>query len=569
MITDLNQILVEWSYRTSDGKPDVNNSAKLILLEKVLDDFGWSREARAELLGTLMEAPKQKGDKIDPETKVKYKIKDKDGKDVDKETTYKSAINREKDSPAYIAAKALQNDGGDKKDGEKLDEPSEFDRGVDSNKGISKDFERPKSDDSENDSEEESKVKPFSKKTQENHKGYIESAQKIKDNEKDPDRKKALSTLVESWEKFTNAKTEEEKIEAVESLVDNGLIERNQFSEKSRGKIYISSNAMGVPYKHFMGGKQGDAVTEDINRIIRENGLEVNMRNNSADRALADLSGKHNEAGVVALLDPSEENQKQYEELRKKYQELGNDDSEAHEQNKTAVELIKKSLPEGSKVTESIQVGGIGGSKLMDLYGIDEKVDPTDMLVVYDDKDGNKQTMKISAKIYSNPNDITMKNSGTKTAGKTYLGDEIGSPIDAKLQEMRDRNNYQEDGITDLEQKDRKRAFREEYIKGFGAGMKKLAETEEGQKQLVQMWKDVHGCGHDVHTLIVNKKTGESQIKPPEHYCDPKPPFDIKYEGGKVVINLETQTDEYVQVDCKTEMNSSPKLLFKHKVKRK
>ena len=565
----IDDIIIEWAYRVKDGKPNPKSIRDRIVLESVLKDFGWNVAQRNVLLENLSEAPRQKGDKIDPETKVKYKIKDKDGKDVDKETTYKSAINREKDSPAYIAAKALQNDGGDKKDGEKLDEPSEFDRGVDSNKGISKDFERPKSDDSENDSEEESKVKPFSKKTQENHKGYIESAQKIKDNEKDPDRKKALSTLVESWEKFTNAKTEEEKIEAVESLVDNGLIERNQFSEKSKGKIYISSNAMGVPYKHFMGGKQGDAVTEDINRIIRENGLEVNMRNNSADRALADLSGKHNEAGVVALLDPSEENQKQYEELRKKYQELGNDDSEAHEQNKTAVELIKKSLPEGSKITESIQVGGIGGSKLMDLYGIDEKVDPTDMLVVYDDKDGNKQTMKISAKIYSNPNDITMKNSGTKTAGKTYLGDEIGSPIDAKLQEMRDRNNYQEDGITDLEQKDRKRAFREEYIKGFGAGMKKLAETEEGQKQLVQMWKDVHGCGHDVHTLIVNKKTGESQIKPPEHYCDPKPPFDIKYEGGKVVINLETQTDEYVQVDCKTEMNSSPKLLFKHKVKRK
>jgi len=89
-----------------------------------------------------MEAPKQKGDKIDPETKVKYKIKDKDGKDVDKETTYKSAISREKDSPAYIAAKALQNDGGDKKDGEKLDEPSEFDRDVDSNKGIDTGFKR-------------------------------------------------------------------------------------------------------------------------------------------------------------------------------------------------------------------------------------------------------------------------------------------------------------------------------------------------------------------------------------------------------------------------------------------
>jgi len=54
MITDLREILTEWSYRTSDGKPDVNSSAKLILLEKVLDDFGWSREARAELLNSLL-----------------------------------------------------------------------------------------------------------------------------------------------------------------------------------------------------------------------------------------------------------------------------------------------------------------------------------------------------------------------------------------------------------------------------------------------------------------------------------------------------------------------------------
>ena len=55
MITDLNKILVEWSYRTSDGKPDAKNSAKLLTLESVLKDFGWSREARAELLSTLME----------------------------------------------------------------------------------------------------------------------------------------------------------------------------------------------------------------------------------------------------------------------------------------------------------------------------------------------------------------------------------------------------------------------------------------------------------------------------------------------------------------------------------
>jgi len=56
MITDLNEILVEWAYRTNDGKPDVKSNAKLLTLEGVLKDFGWTREARAELLNTLMEA---------------------------------------------------------------------------------------------------------------------------------------------------------------------------------------------------------------------------------------------------------------------------------------------------------------------------------------------------------------------------------------------------------------------------------------------------------------------------------------------------------------------------------
>ena len=58
MITDINKILVEWAYRTSDGKPDVKNKAKLLKLETVLSDFGWSREARAELLNTLVTGKK-------------------------------------------------------------------------------------------------------------------------------------------------------------------------------------------------------------------------------------------------------------------------------------------------------------------------------------------------------------------------------------------------------------------------------------------------------------------------------------------------------------------------------
>ncbi len=562
MNSKINSIWLDWRDKVPSGVPNPSNDYHLALLKEVCLNSGIDQK----IIDNAILFLEKDDDKYQSVGYGKYKLKKDigpDGKGKEGSPTFEKD-----DTGNYV--KVGEEDGEEDKE-DKATSISGPDISTDSfaEKGLTG-----KSDDEEDepkskeDKPKGTPTKPFSSKTQENHKNYVNGAKKIRDAEEDEDRKKGITVLVENWEKFVNAKTEEDKIEAIEALIDYNLIERNQWSEKSKGKIYISSNAMGIPYKHFMGGKQGDAVTEDINRIIRQQGLDVNMRNNSADRALADLSGKHNEAGVVALLDPSKENQKAYNENREKYRELGNDDSEAHQQNVDAVKLIKDSLPEGSEIKKSIQVGGIGSKKLMDLYGIDEKVDPTDMIVVYDDN-GVEKVMKISAKIYSNPNDITMKNSGTKSAGNTYLGEVIGDPIDAKLQSIRDKHNYQEEGISSDDQKNRKREFREEYIKEFGSGMKKLTETKEGQEQLTQMWKDVHGCGHDVHTLIVNKKTGESQIKDPDHYCDPKPPFDITYDGGKVVINLDTQTDEYVQIDCKTEMNSSPKLLFKHKVKKK
>ena len=108
MITDLNEILVEWSYRTSDGKPDVKNSAKLIILESVLNDFGWSREARAELLSTLMETDivknKDSGNiytvqKHNPNTQNLVK-KDASDAEVNKVTKKKVDKEKPKDSGA-------------------------------------------------------------------------------------------------------------------------------------------------------------------------------------------------------------------------------------------------------------------------------------------------------------------------------------------------------------------------------------------------------------------------------------------------------------------------------------
>ena len=64
MITSINEILTEWAFRTNDGLPNPKSMAHQILLEGILKNYGWSMEARAELLNNLMEAGVRQYDSV-------------------------------------------------------------------------------------------------------------------------------------------------------------------------------------------------------------------------------------------------------------------------------------------------------------------------------------------------------------------------------------------------------------------------------------------------------------------------------------------------------------------------
>ena len=134
MITDLNKILVEWAYQTSDGKPNVKNKAQLIVLEKVLKNFGWPSNARAELLNTLMEQPSDKERLM----KQVIKYKSKDGED--KEITVGGALKQGEEHPAYEKAKQITDTDDDKPQSKGLD-ADDFDRFSDKNKTDDKEKE--------------------------------------------------------------------------------------------------------------------------------------------------------------------------------------------------------------------------------------------------------------------------------------------------------------------------------------------------------------------------------------------------------------------------------------------
>jgi len=375
-----------------------------------------------------------------------------------------------------------------------------------------------------------------------------------------PDDSTRFTTFVDLWRAFLGAPSYEEQVKAVRAMAELKMIEAGAGGKK----IYMTPTT-GLTPKH-MCGQAGTAVTRLMNQIIADEGIQIDMRGSAADRALADLSGKHNEAGVAFHLSPSRENREAYETVEGRYNQLGGDARAADERNRAAAEAVRAVLPKGAKITSALQVGGIGSTRLRQL-GIDPKTDPTDIIVEYE-VNGKKRLMKISAKIYTDPRNITMKNSGVKRAGVDYLGEPEGSAMDAQWPALAKKYRWTPD--TPEEEKTRlKSKLKQAYLKLYADEMEKLSSTKEGQSRLLKMWRAVHGCGKDVHTLVINKSTGKSELKSPSHYCDPKTPFKVKYDGVKVVIEMSTGGPQTLQIDLKTEDKGSPKLLFRHIVRDK
>lgn len=577
----IDELITELAYRTDTGIPDLKNRTHLNLLSQILNEWGMS-ELENSLLPILTEDDKEFKN---PALNKVIKYKNVNGDDA--EGKVGNLLRRPKEEDAHIQAvkalggedsdgykKAMDDLGGEGQPQRDIEKERERDGDVgqdgqpQTGTALSPDTESGKEYVQNLPDGDPAKVEVNTDKT--TTKVYSDreiqkEVEKLDDIDRylkdaDVDTKERAELLKYSWNKYMKAETKEEKIEALREMAENNLIEAHMGGKK----IYLSPNT-SLPYKHLTGGSsEGTTVTREMNELIKEAGIDVPARGNAKDRALADMSGKHNEAGVVAYLFPSDENKTAYESTQNSLKQLGGNESRFDEINKKAADAIKAQLPDGVKITGAQQVGGVGKTTLVQL-GIDPKVDPTDLIVKYKDVDGTEKIMKISAKTYSDPKNITMKNSGTGNAGVTYLGD-IGKEVDEQIGKWREEFTWN-DSMDDDEKADNKRKLKQTYLKAFGEKMANLAESSQGQEQLIKMWKDVHGCGQNVYTQIINKKTGDVQIKPPDYYCEPEPPFKVEYDGVKLVINMGGQDDNFLQIDMKTEDKGSPKLLFRHRSK--
>jgi len=418
----------------------------------------------------------------------------------------------------------------------------------------------------------------------------------------DPKTKETAQEVQKSMDQFMEAETDEEKEEILRGLAENNLIQINTEDPKSsQKKIYFDSVLTGLDRKTL---GDGNVTTKEMWRIIHEKQIAAPLRGTSVEKALADMSGKHNESGMVLLLCPKDgahykENNELHEKNTGNFGNLGGKVEAADQRNKDMADKIRTTIPKDSKITDARNTGGIGPEQLGELYNINDKIDPTDLIVFFTppkpdpsvevpsikelekklDKKLKNMTSedlrkrnelvktryggmrKVSAKSYRDPRSITMKNSGAREVGSAYLGDE---KVDGQLQEIlrNPKYDYKEEGLSKKERDDRKKEMKREYMDKMQAKMVELADTDEGQKQLLKMWQDVHGCGNDVYTSVSNKTTGKATLHPPDYYCKPKLPFKIGRNDTSITVDLEEDGADSVKLDLKTETKSSPVLLF-------
>ena len=113
MNSELNSIWLDWRAKVPNGTPNPSNDYHLVLLKELCLSKGIDKDTVDSVILFL-----EKKD-IDDDTPIKYKMKNKDGEMEDKETTYGNAISRDKEHPAYIAAKSLQSDDKEKESPDK------------------------------------------------------------------------------------------------------------------------------------------------------------------------------------------------------------------------------------------------------------------------------------------------------------------------------------------------------------------------------------------------------------------------------------------------------------------
>ena len=241
MSFDLGKLFIDWRRIVPNGVPNPNNDYHLVLLKEICLARGIDRNVVDNVILTL--------EKVKDDTVIKYKLGDKD-----METTYKSAMNREKDHPARIEAEKLK----DKESGKK-EEPTDNSVAGDNvstdtyaKKGLTS-----KNDDDIDDSDTETQSQNISDENQKIINDFESRVKKQGDQLKDNKKQIVNDSLDKIKTIYDDDASEDDKKEAAQWLVDNAGFATNENGKKA----YL--NKLGGDRK-ILSGDAGTKKSEDL-----------------------------------------------------------------------------------------------------------------------------------------------------------------------------------------------------------------------------------------------------------------------------------------------------------------
>ena len=241
MSFDLGKLFIDWRRIVPNGIPNPNNDYHLVLLKEICLARGIDRNVVDNVILTL--------EKVKDDTVIKYKLGDKD-----METTYKSAMNREKDHPARIEAEKLK----DKESGKK-EEPTDNSVAGDNvstdtyaKKGLTS-----KNDDDIDDSDTDTQSQNISDENQKIINDFESRVKKQGDQLKDNKKQIVNDSLDKIKTIYDDDASEDDKKEAAQWLVDNAGFATNENGKKA----YL--NKLGGDRK-ILSGDAGTKKSEDL-----------------------------------------------------------------------------------------------------------------------------------------------------------------------------------------------------------------------------------------------------------------------------------------------------------------
>lgn len=349
------------------------------------------------------------------------------------------------------------------------------------------------------------------------------------------------ANFVKLWDTFLNSTDEQTKVKVVKRLVTWGFIQ----TDHTGNKIYISKN-LPLPYYAMLGsGGATNAVTNEMMHIVKQNNLPITERDAELTNKMNDAAGKLSENLTAHFLNnPNTSLPRKLETALKGYEKLGGDSLTILDVTKNAARKIRETLNVADDVQLTATVVGGLGSTDAKKFGIDKLSDPTDIIVIHGDRRVN-----FSLKLYTNVNDITIKNLGTGEFGRREFG-EAGTVLDEFASTYDPSNN------------EMKTAFKQEYLEKLADFLKSLDET-----QLISFWQKQLGCSppntNKVEVLIMNRKTKEASLEDMNKLCT-TPKIKISYNTNTIKLLLDDENDSKhsLSLYVKTETGQAPKLMI-------